>query len=99
MSVRLRITIPDGELEAHLKGRSSKGAAVEIIRLATNYLCIARNIEKPIFETGSGLGIKSYKEPKRLSAIDNDNDVSEESLNTLVSEGDVDFGSDLLEME
>jgi hypothetical protein len=94
MSVRLRITIPDGELETHLEGRSSKGAAVEIIRLATNYLCMSRNIEKPIFETGSGLGLKSNNDNEMVRHMDNASQV----LNTVVRKEIVDFGDDLLEM-
>ena len=101
MSIRLRITIPDGELEEHLKNRSSKGIAIEMIRLATNYLNMSRNIERPIFDAGSNMDMKSVQEFQMLSDIESNKDEDEniEPFKQHFPAAMVDFGNDILEME
>ena len=98
MSLRLRITIPDGELLDHLEGRSSKGATVELIRLATNYLHMSRNVESPMYQRPNQLGMNNDKVVKIPTASSTDFSAEEVLSEAFESNETVNFGDDLLNM-
>ncbi len=95
MSLRVRITIPDGELLDHLEGRSSKGMGMELIRLATNQLHISRNVETMVTHPVS---IRHNEVSPSPSTTSDEVKAQEPIDDSKTSTGGlVNFGSDLID--
>ena len=107
MSLTFKLTIPDGELCEHLKGRDSKSRNFELIRLATNDLVKMNNTEilssqKPQVKKSSPYIPQSNvieNDTKDKVSIDEVTIENTENQTSLSPEGAmVDFSDDIFDM-